>query len=100
MHENNRATIHIKKTCPKSFLKLLCLREARMHFLSFTILQDIYKIYYSWVSNNRTLTNELDLKKKTVKLNGQNKLEQFDEKNCQIEWVKTNLNILTKKLSN
>ena len=31
---------------------------------------------------------------------GQNKVEQFDEKNCQIEWVKTNLNNLTKKLLN
>ena len=29
---------------------------------------------------------------------GHNKLEQFDEKNCQIEWVKTNLNNLTKKI--
>ena len=28
---------------------------------------------------------------------GQNKLEQFDEKNCQIEKVKTNLNNLMKK---
>ena len=27
---------------------------------------------------------------------GQNKLEQFDEKNCQIEKVKTNLKNLTK----